>query len=157
DSADAEATLVAEPFGIHTPLATAGHVPVEVAVYAVPLGGAAGDHGVVLGAEVALQNAHHIVRELAGVHRRLEVTVGVTSASRAERADVGRRVDGGEVRLGAEDADPGEGPLFVNRVGRIEQAASVRVAGVIGIVPAVSDAAAVGQLVAVLVVGPDAG
>src|SRR6185436_5212649 len=73
----AETTLVAEPFAVDAPLATASHVPVEVAVDAVPLGGPTGNHGVMLRAKVALQNSRHVVRELAGIDRSLEVPSSV--------------------------------------------------------------------------------
>src|SRR6266481_3676540 len=75
--ADAETALVAEPFGIRAPLATAGHVPVEVAVEAVPLGGLTGDNRIVLCAEVALQHTHHVIAELAGIDERLEISACV--------------------------------------------------------------------------------
>src|SRR5215510_13743732 len=62
-AAHAEAAVVAEPFTIQAPLATASHVPVQITVEPIPIGlsgiATTSNHGVVLGAEVALQHAHH--------------------------------------------------------------------------------------------------
>jgi 5'-nucleotidase len=70
--ADAEATLIAEPFAIKTPLDLAGLVPVEVAVQAIPLGSLAGDNRIGLSAKVALQHEGRVVRQLVDINHRLQ-------------------------------------------------------------------------------------
>ena len=100
--------VITEPFAVQAPLEAAGHIPVEVAVQAVPLGGSVLaavriNHGIVLRAEVALQDAHHVVAELAGIDECLEVAGRVslregTAERRGMRPSAGRRFRGSRWR-----------------------------------------------------------
>ena len=152
--------LIAKPLTVQTPLPAASHIPVEVRIQAVPLGGpriaAVGiKNRVMLRAKIALQHAHYVVAELAGIDERLEVTAGEAGALRDATAGLGMNTGG--VWLVADDADIRQRALFIDRPGGGNQAAAMRIAGVVGVVPAVRNRSAERQFVVDLLGGNYAG